>query len=53
MSTGCPSSAAGYRACASASQHLYAHPAIAYVTTNVKALSMCYRSFDNDADAEA
>ena len=45
---------AGYRACAVVlATNLYARLAMAYVTTNVKGLPICYRSFDNEADAEA
>lgn len=45
---------AGYRACAVVlATNLYARLAMAYVTTNVKGLPMRYRSFDNEAEAQA
>ncbi|GAB3635537.1 hypothetical protein GCM10027422_11270 [Hymenobacter arcticus] len=45
---------AGYRACAVIlATNLYARLAMAYVTTNVQGLPMRYRSFDNEAEAQA
>lgn len=45
---------AGYRACAVVlATNLYARLAMAYVTTNVQGLPMRYRSFDNEAEAQA
>ncbi|MDJ0366125.1 STAS/SEC14 domain-containing protein [Hymenobacter sp. H14-R3] len=45
---------AGYRACAVVlATNLYARLAMAYVTTSVKGLPMRYRSFDNEAEAQA